>query len=193
MNEALYVGAGLDVQPIIKNKNIKIFHYIDGQPNSEFGIDEYILENGKNAFSRPNFISNLNKQMNKNNIKLININNNNNIRTYSNGFQTIYYYTNTSIPEHFNKISKYIQNIDTLIIIGYDPSSIILNNINKQLTFIGNSDTFYGNSEYEIENSIIYNLHNNNLKNKFTSFNLMNNDSIFTFNTWKEFYKQSQL
>ena len=132
MNEALYVGAGLDVQPIIKNKNIKIFHYIDGQPNSEFGIDEYILEKGKNAFSRPNFISNLDKQMNKHNIKLININNNNNIRTYSNGFQTIYYYTNTSIPEHFNKISKYIQNIDTLIIIGYDPSSIILNNINKK-------------------------------------------------------------
>ena len=39
--------------------------------------------------------------------------------------------------------------------------------------------------------SLAYELEiNNNLKNKFTSFNLMNNDSIFTFNTWEEFYKQ---
>ena len=36
--KAVYVGAGLDTRPIEHFKEIKLFYYIDGQPNSEFGI-----------------------------------------------------------------------------------------------------------------------------------------------------------
>ena len=68
---ALYIGAGLDLK-IIKNiPEIKNFVFVDSQPNSEYGLEEYWRKDPNyifncfcpklapfiNTFSRPNFIS----------------------------------------------------------------------------------------------------------------------------------------
>ena len=192
MNEAIYIGAGLDLQPIKLFKNLKKFHYIDSQPFSEFGNKKYILSNGQNAFYKPNFIRNLDFKMNKNYFKLIK--NNNNIRIYSNNTQIIFYYINISIPENFNKIKNYIKNVDTIIIIEHDPHNIFLNHIkNNNLIFIGNNNTFYKNNYNDILNSTIYKINNTNFKNKFNYFYLIFNKKIIKFKNWNKFLKKSLL
>ena len=67
---AIYIGAGVDIRPIQLLKYIKFFYYIDGQPFSEFGtIQAQEWEDGgwtgkfTDAFSRPKFIQELDKNM----------------------------------------------------------------------------------------------------------------------------------
>ena len=106
--KAVYIGAGIDIRPIKFLKHIKLFYYIDGLPFSNFGIlqSNIIMKNGMDGYSNPRFISELDKNMTSINMKLINILDN--IRIYSDGDQTVYYYTNTSIPEHYKKIKDAI-------------------------------------------------------------------------------------
>ena len=97
---ALYIGAGIDVDPITKCPDINTFYYVDSQPNSEFGV-KY-----NSGFVRPNFIPDLNKKMFD--IGMIFTGRTKNLRTYTNNIHTVNYYTNTSIPEH-NDIIKSLE------------------------------------------------------------------------------------
>ena len=186
---AIYIGAGTDLRPVNYLKYIKNFNYLDSQPNSEFGLLEYIDETGKNAFSRPKFIKNLDLEMNNNNFNLINVNDN--LRVYSNKEQTINYYTNISIPELYKKINKDIENFDILIVAGHDPDSIILDATKNNIHFIGFEGTCYspdGNPP-DNPNSIINRLHNEEISNRFNKYTyIYNNGTNKTFDTWKLFY-----
>ena len=136
---ALYIGAGCDIDPITKCPNIKIFNYVDCQPKSEFGV------NYDPGFARPNFLPNLHKAMTEIGMKLINTIEN--IIIYSNGDQTVNYYTNTSIPEHNDKIKSL--EYDTLIVAGHHPHYSFLNDNDHKLKFIGFEGTVYSKEEQE--------------------------------------------
>lgn len=187
--KAVYVGAGLDTRPIEHFKEIKLFYYIDGQPNSEFGVMQsgIIRSDGSDGFSRPNFIPKLNHNMKEVGLELVNVYDN--LRIYSNNDQMVYYYTNTSIPEHYEYLKDKINNFDTLIVIGHDPDSIFLNATSKDIHFIGSQGTCYLNDEFESENSVVYKMHNCDLETKFHKFSFLSKcNRINEFDTWDKFH-----
>ena len=207
---AVYVGAGQDMRPVNDFKHIHTFYYMDGQPNSEFGVmrskewkDGQWTGKFTNGFSRPYFIPELDKTMLKINMKLVNVKNN--LRTYTNGKQTVHYYTNTAMPEHYDNMKKIINKFDTLIVAGHDPDSIFLNATKNKIHFIGYENTSYVNdafdpndptyiNEYvENYNSAVYRLHNDNIQQKFSKFSYVeNNKNICDFNHWNDFYTYSE-
>ncbi len=197
---AVYIGAGDDIRPIKFLKYIKTFYYFDGQPFSEFGTKQSReWENGEwtgkftNDFSRPQFISRLDKNMTSINMKLINTFDN--LRIYSDGDQTVNYYTNTAIPEHYENIKNTIRDFDTLIIAGHDPDSIFLDATRNKIHFIGLENTsFYNENEYEygpdVPNGIINKLHIDEITNRFDKYTYIhNNGTDISFDDWKSFYK----
>ncbi|MDB4352229.1 hypothetical protein OAA60_02245 [Porticoccaceae bacterium] len=192
--KAVYIGAGIDIRPIKFLEHIKIFYYIDGLPFSNFGIlqSNIIMKNGMDGYSNPRFISELDKNMTGINMKLINILDN--IRIYSDGDQTVYYYTNTSIPEHYKKIKDAIINFDTLIVAGHDPNIIFMDATKKKLHFIGFEGTsYYNENENEggpdTPNGIINKLHIQEIINKFEKYTYINNDGTHcSFDDWNSYY-----
>jgi len=191
--KAIYIGAGTDVRPIKFLKEITNFYYFDGQPHSEFGakLSGITTKNGFDGFSRPNFISNLDQEMNAINMKLEKVNNN--LRIYANNDKKVYYYTNTAIPEDYQLIEDKIKNFDTLIVAGHDPDSCFLNSTNKKINFIGAEGTYYGNNEFESYNSVIYRMYNDNIQNKFNSFSYIKKDGrVFKFESWDDYISYYQ-
>ncbi len=196
---AVYVGAGVDIRPIQNLKYIKTFYYIDGQPFSEFGTDQaQEWENGgwtgkfTDGFSRPKFIPELDKIMTSINMKLTN--RFDNLRIYSDGDQTVHYYTNTAIPEHYEKIKDTIRNFDTLIIAGHDPDSLFLDATINKIHFIGFEGTIFHN-ENEIEggpdepNGITNKLHIEEITNRFDKYTYIHdNGAHLSFDDWKSYY-----
>lgn len=186
--KAIYVGAGIDTSPIKNFKDIKLFYYIDGQPNSEFGVIQSGItrSDGSDCFSRPNFIKKLNYNMKDVGLKLTNVYGN--LRIYSNNDQMVYYYTNTSIPEHYEYIKDKINDFNTLIVMGHDPDSIILNSTSKNIHFIGNQETCYSNEEFENENSIVNKMYNSDIVKRFNKFSYLSKyNRIYEFDKWNKF------
>ena len=66
---ALYIGAGLDLDPL-KWYKIKEFHYVDSAPRSGHGYMER-YKGYPSHLSRPGFIENLDNEMSKNNFRLL--------------------------------------------------------------------------------------------------------------------------
>ena len=213
--KAVYVGAGVDLRPVNNFKNIKTFYYIDCQPFSEFGVMRSKEWKGgqwtgkfDNGFSRPNFIPRLDKTMTENNMKLVKIEDN--VRTYTNGNQTIHYYTNTSMPEHYEDIKDVIKDFNVLIVAGHDPHGIFLDATKNIKQFIGYENTSYFNDKYdpnhrdsekygilnefaqEDVNNVIYNLHNGNIQQKFSKFTYVEKKKIYNFVHWDDFYMHSK-
>ena len=190
--KAVYIGAGCDIRPVRLFRGIKNFYFFDGQPYSEFGTKQCgtIMKDGSDGYSRPNFISNLDESMSNNNMKLVNVFNH--IRVYSNGEQRVYYHTNTAIPEHYERIKNTIRNFDTLIVAGHDPDSIFLDATRKKINFIGCEGTVFQNEYDNLPDnghSIIYRMHNDNIRTKFNSFTYMKNDGRkFNFDSWNDYY-----
>ena len=197
--KAVYIGAGIDIRPIKFLKHIKLFYYIDGLPFSNFGIlqSNIIMKNGMDGYSNPRFISELDTKMTSINMKLINILDN--IRIYSDGDQTVYYYTNTSIPEHYEKIKDEIMNFDTVIVAGYSPDCIFIDATKIKLHFIGFEETLYwknndNEDDPDTQKTIINKLHTEEIINKFEKYTYIYNDGTqLTFDDWNAFYTQSRL
>jgi hypothetical protein len=192
---ALYVGAGTDSNPISDLPHIKTFYYLDSQPKSEYGIEKYVLVENKKKFGiRPYFIKELDTEMDSYNMKLSSVVSN--LRTYSNDTQTIYYYTNIAIPELYEEIKKPIENFNILIIAGYHPDSIILDDTTKKIHLILYQDTCYGEDD-ENPNNIINRLHRGEINDRFYKYTLIRQeDAIYettgeqiSFDTWDEFYE----
>ncbi len=206
---AVYVGAGLDLK-IIKNiPEVKNFVFIDSQPHSEFGIDENWVYDSSyvfncicpkfapfiNTFSRPHFISDLKKTAIQEDFKLVSEEVNKKLK-FEYKDQTINYFLNTSIPHHLPFIKNDIKNFDNLIIAGFFPHHYILNYTTKHITFWGNTNTIYKNTQNnclynnqdEDENTVIYKLNNESLyEKKFKTFNLIQNKNITCFCFWENF------
>jgi len=200
MSAAAYFGAGTDNQPI-RFCNIKTFYYFDSQPYSEFGIlqakdwkNGYWTGGFTDGFSRPNFIPRLDKDMAEIDMKLTNVSGD--VRTYTDGNKTVIYHTNTSIPEHCEKIRKHVEKCDTIIVAGHDPHYHVVELFKKKINFIGRAETCYEPYDprfmEEEKYSIITQLHKNTINNKFKSFSSLSNEGkIKIFNTWKQFVKYS--
>lgn len=206
---AVYVGAGLDLK-IIKNiPEVKNFVFIDSQPHSEFGIDENWAHDSSyifncicpkfapfiNTFSRPHFISDLKKTAIQEDFKLVSEEVNKKLK-FEYKDQTINYFLNTSIPHHLPFIKNDIKNFDNLIIAGFFPHYYILNYTTKNITFWGNTNTIYKNTQNnclynnqdEDENTVVYKLNNESLyEKKFKTFNLIQNKNITCFFFWENF------
>jgi len=192
--KAVYVGAGLDIRPLIDLSNIiNDFHYIDSLPFSIHGTKCSYDENHKNIFSRNWFLSELNNKLDKIEYKLQN--SYDNLLIYENTINNIklYYHINTSIPEHIQRIQKYIQNFDYLIVAGHDPHMNIIFTTNKKIDFIGYYRTSYSNP-LEDNETIIYEytvveeLYKNTINKSFNSFTYIDEEHyLHKFNNWYEF------
>ena len=162
MKKAAYIGAGVDMSPLLLFPDIKGFIYIDSRPFTECGST--LLEPYPLLFSTSiHFLENIVQVMKQNNFILIKhdifycyifYNHQTN--------QTVKYFYNCVFPLLVNHEILYeLQTCDTLIMCGFHPDKIILNYIQKNPTIIGDSDTSYTIDETNIdnENSIIKELH----------------------------------
>jgi len=204
---AVYIGAGLDLKMIKNMNNITNFIYIDSQPHSAFGLEEYWCRDPDyifncfcphyapyiNDFSRPEFVSELKKTAERENITLISEEVNKKL-TFQYKNQYIHYFINLSVPEHLHFIHDDIKNFNHLIISSFVPHYSILNYTKKPVTFWGNINTLDNSKNSclfsnKVKDSIIYKLHKESLyEKKFNKFNLIeSNDSIKCFHFWENF------
>jgi len=174
MNQAVYIGAGLDLIPVLVCRDIKKFIYIDSQPFSEFGTDVYTKNYDKitasletrekyeknNLFGRFNFRFRLDKLMKQNNFLLVSE------KKYCLLFkndlnQVIKYHISCAFPEFItDEIVEDIAQCNTLILCGHHPKKIILALMKEPKIIIGNCRTVYQDCDDE-ESSIIEYLYNN--------------------------------
>lgn len=193
MSKAIYIGANIDIEPILLYKNIKNWVLVDSQPFSEFGIDR------RKGFERNYFIPELLEVMEKNNFTIskhvkdkyfIFINNKTN--------QNIKYHINCGIPEEYNKIKDDIKDWDVLVNIGFDPDKIILNESNKikDLLFIGSNNCVYNHKNIELTEedtntvvSLLNKLDNNNSNNVniFKNYEMIKKQEIKKFTNFNDF------
>jgi hypothetical protein len=197
---ALYVGAGCHIYPITDLPDIKIFYYLDSQPNSEFGIKKYgMYGKRKVCGKRPEFIKDLDDEMEEFSMRLTEVNKN--LRIYTNEKQHIYYYTNIAVPELFPEIKASIENFTTLILSGYSPDSIILEATTKKIHLVAYKWTTY-DEDLKKPNSIISRLHRGEINDRFYKYTLINQGDgdyldvsvgvPISFDSWEGFYEYHQ-
>ena len=109
---AFYPGAGTDLTPVVLFPEIKTWHYMDSQPQSEYG-DTVILY-------RPKFLDKLNQTMKQCGFKMKEVDHN--LITYYSydTEQTIYYEINTNFPKAWDHVRH---KGSTLVLCGYDMES----------------------------------------------------------------------
>jgi len=147
INKAVYIGAGLDIIPVLLYQDIKKFIFIDSQPQSEFG--EFGFTEKK--FFKNNFISTLNNIMKKNNFTLITTSNNLLVFVNKDTEQEICYYINTPFPIINQEVINELKDSTILILCGHDPHIKILEYMTP-VRIICNLHTCYNNNKdcYEI-------------------------------------------
>jgi hypothetical protein len=138
MPKVVYIGAGLDIIPFLVLNDIDEFIYIDGLPQSEFGMIEY--ESG--YFYRNYFLDNLYKLMQNNKIDLVY--KSDNYLEFSKNNRKIKYFINTPFPEKLSDdIINELYDAENLILSGYFPHKVILDLMPKLHTIYGNMHTVY--------------------------------------------------
>lgn len=170
MKKAVYIGSGLDISPILSfSFQIKEYIYIDSRPFSMYGYLSYdeITDSTKsclkrneryiNGFSDKTFISRL--------IKLLEINK---FIVTEHQIDYIIFQKDDIILRYFysstvndSDIHKYMDGIDTLIIMGHDPDKKILEIIQKPFYLIVDNKTVYESEEDEKDRSTIYSIEQN--------------------------------
>jgi len=189
---ALYIGAGKDTVPFIHCKWIDTFECIDSQPESEFGIlkSGRITNYGYDAFSRPNFIPELDKSYEDIGFLLTKIEKYD-VRKYSNNGQNIIYHINTCVPDHYFKLENAFIKSNALIVSGHDPDSIFLKYTTQRLEFIGIEGTSFDKEEKEENpNSILSRLHRGDIQFFFKNYIFIHkNGNKKEFLFWEDFIK----
>lgn len=194
---AIYVGAGIDIQPILLFPEIDIFYYIDSQPFSVHGT-RAIYETQVNLLGRIDFTDRLDNTF-ENVLKMKLTFSSYFLRIYKNEKVQVYYCTNTSFPEDYKYIKHIFDspNLYAFIMCGYDPHSVMLKHLEKPIIFIGNDRTCYADAEYDWENlqdsSFYWLNHNvNNIQHKITAYYCMDRlrSTVMMNKTWNEFIKK---
>jgi hypothetical protein len=146
--KAVYIGAGLDLEPL--ELPINDFIYIDSQPFSEHGTTAYTTEavtctkktRFRNLFSRPRFLTNLETSMFQKGYKIIK--RTGDFIVFTNNTKKIKYYYSCSFPEYVeDELLGELKTCDTIIACGFNPDPVILDYIKPRPTFIGNNNTSY--------------------------------------------------
>jgi hypothetical protein len=167
MQQAIYIGAGHDIIPVLVLRDIKKFIYIDSQPFSEHGIGVYTKEyrcdsaslktrhiyENDNLFGRPDFIDKFKELMKQNNFKMQY--ESKYCLTYQNDYQQIIkYHFSCAFPEFLTDEIKYdISECNTIIMCGYFPDKSILSMMKEPKYLIGNCHTVYTYDPNEDEES----------------------------------------
>lgn len=138
---AVYVGAGLDIVPVLRFKNIKTFIYVDSQPLTEFGSIE-----PRPQYMRPEFPLKLYKLMTKHGFDK-NYTGDPLINVYYNPRTgvTLKYFMNVPFPHNLSDLLlKEISNANILICCGYLPSDVLIGLMKSgPKIFIGDNKTIY--------------------------------------------------
>ena len=151
--KAVYIGAGIDIVPVLLFDTIDEYIYIDSQPFSEFGTHTYIVKTNTakhvsrnerffNDFSRGNFMENLINVMKQNYFRMVE--KNDDFLLFKNDKKTIKYYYSCAFPEHITEEMKdELKDCNVLILIGHDPHKNILKYIKLPTTIIASNNTSY--------------------------------------------------
>jgi len=151
--KAIYIGAGIDIVPVLLFDTIDEYIYIDSQPFSEFGTQTYIVKTNTakhvsrderffNDFSRGNFMENLINVMKQNYFRIVE--KNDDFLLFKNNKKTIKYYYSCAFPEYITKEMKdELTDCNVLILVGHDPHKDILKYIKLPTTIITSNNTVY--------------------------------------------------
>jgi hypothetical protein len=138
---AVYIGAGIDVLPLLLFRNIRTFIYIDSQPLTEFGSIEL-----HEHFSRPNFTMNFTQTMKKIGYNKVYPRADNLYEYVHHTRMTeVLYFMNNRFPHALDElVHKYIKTASILIGCGYNPDKCIINMMKPgPKVFVGNNHTVY--------------------------------------------------
>jgi len=138
---AVYIGAGIDVLPILLFRNITKFIYIDSQPLTEFGSSKLY-----EGFKRPEFPINFHNTIR--NIGFARLH-----KRYENLVEYVHtsrgtevlYFMNNRFPNHIDTYAlQCIKEASILICCGHNPHKCIITMMKSgPKVFIGNNKTCY--------------------------------------------------
>lgn len=138
---AVYIGAGIDVLPLLLFRNIRTFIYIDSQPLTEFGSSEL-----RECFSRPNFLTNFTQTMKKIGYNKV-YKRAENLHEYVHHTRMteVLYFMNNRFPHALDTLAlNYIKTASILIGCGYNPHKSIIDMMKPgPKVFVGNNHTVY--------------------------------------------------
>jgi hypothetical protein len=138
---AVYIGAGIDVLPLLLFRNIRTFIYIDSQPLTEFGSSEL-----HEHFSRPKFTMNFTQTMKKIGYNKLHKRAENLHEYVHNSRMTeVLYFMNNRFPQSLDELAlKYIKTASILIGCGFNPHNSIIDMMKPgPKVFVGNNHTVY--------------------------------------------------
>ena len=185
--KAVYIGAGLDLEPLDLPMND--FIYIDSQPFSEHGATAYTTEpivctkktRVRNLFSRPRFLNDLRAKLTEKGYNVIN--RTGDFIVFTNNTKKIKYYYSCSFPEFVeDNLLNELKTCDTIIACGHDPNVAVLDYIKPRPQFIGNNNTCY--TEFKEDSLFKFINDNPRIIRKYLQ---MTNEGIITRNSLKEF------
>lgn len=194
MNTLLYIGANIDLTPVLFFKDIKNFIFIDCVPFSNYGnsvalkeeimttiyasINEIDHFKDINELGDKDFLFKLEKVMNQNNFILVDENKIDSYLLFRNEDRMIKYYINRAFPQFLTfPIIQDIKDCNILYISGHDPDKSVFNFMRKPFTIVGCSGTVYridSNDENFDNSAINYLAQNHSDKNKYYYLELLN-------------------
>lgn len=135
----LYVGAGTDLPLVHLPSSSHRMVCVDGQPFSEFGVLQCDCHPAsENCFSRSRFLAELDQSARREGLSVTR--HDGEVREYG---DHVRYYTNTSIPEHIDRLrSEYT--FSTLLVRGHHPHRAVMDLLAAEgNTFLGFTGTIY--------------------------------------------------
>ena len=183
-NTAVYVGAGIDVLPILLFRNITKFIYIDSQPLTEFGASKFC-----ESYARPQFPINFHNTIRNigftrlpkrapNLVEYVHM---------TRGTEVLYF-MNNRFPNHIDDLAALnIKEASVLICCGYNPNKCIIEMMKAgPKVFIGDNKTCYltntdeGEDEHDKNGVCKYIDANSHLFESFWRFDIPKNYPYYT-------------
>ncbi len=150
MASLTYIGAGLDIIPIIVIPEVREFIYIDSRPTTQYG--DWRPKDKTISFYEKSFLPRLHKLMQNNNFTLTR--SEEKYLEYTNPkSQTLKYYVNTAFPNVCDSVRADISKSEHLVLCGYNPHKSILQMMPHLKCIWINQHTVYNipDSEYDSE------------------------------------------
>ena len=183
----LYVGAGTDL-PLAHIPSTHRIVCVDGQPFSEFGVMTCDCHVDTNCFSRSRFLAQLDMSAKRHGLTATM---ESNVRQYG---DRVRYYTNTSIPEHLDRL-KCEAPFSTILVRGHHPHERVMELLGPEgNTFLGFTETMYVHDDDDEDRSIVRRLHTcEHTRSRFRMFTLVEGETTHLHCTdWFDFVRHSR-
>lgn len=186
----LYIGAGIDYEPILQFPEIKTMYFVDCQPNYN---PSFLRSRDAKEIQMPVdfFVSTLTTVWKAQGIDLVE-KTDSKLVFNRNDEQTIYYYLNTIFPNDISKFDIPKDELTHICVKGFDPHSDVLlfANIDKPISFIGYHGTDYTQPVKVNTNTILNGLNSENkviMKYFDTYVYVSKNKELTNSETWSKF------